>query len=91
MQDVATRVDQSCRRCARGEKCVYATWSAAYIWAEVEQALFHMRRCSAGYHRRIHHYILNLMWHYGQAQIAANTKHCPICRPEVDPSCFEAV
>ncbi len=70
MQDVASRVDQSCRGCASGQRCVKATWSAAYIWLEVEQALQELGRCSDGpacawctlQHRRI----LNLMWHYGQ-------------------------
>ncbi len=70
MQDVASRVDQSCRHCASGRRCVYHTWSAAYIWLEVEQALNGIRQCSDGpkcwwcvnQYRRI----LNLMWHYGQ-------------------------
>ena len=70
MQDVAIRVDQSCSRCANGLTCARATWSAAYLWLEVEQGLEGIRRCSAGpkcpWCVNQYRYILNLMWHYGQ-------------------------
>ena len=66
MQDVAQRIDQSCHRCANGQRCFYANASAAYIWIEVELRLQGLSKhgddivwsCNA--QRRI----LNLMWHY---------------------------
>lgn len=69
MQDVATRVDQSCHRCKSGEKCVYATWSAAYIWLEVEQRLQRLIECPQGpcaWCAHASQAIRSLMWHYGQ-------------------------
>ncbi len=67
MQDVASRVDQSCRRCGSGEKCVYATWSAAYIWLEIEQRLREVaKNTDAVWNCDQQRAILNLLWHYGQ-------------------------
>lgn len=94
MQDVATRIDQSCRRCSSGQRCVMASWSAAYIWLEVEHRLATLGDSTAEDealwrtdHRRL---ILNLMWHYAQAVYAESLKpKCPICRPEVEPLCFQ--
>lgn len=68
MQDVAERIDQSCRRCASGQRCVYAKWSAAYIWLEVETRLRELGKSTdevwnCNEQRRI----LNLMWHYACA------------------------
>jgi hypothetical protein len=70
MQDVASRIDQSCRRCASGQRCVKATWSAAYIWLEVEQRLAALGASAAEdegvWRTDATRAILSLMWHYGQ-------------------------
>ena len=61
----AELIDQSCRVCASGGQCVYANWSAKYIWVEVEKSLRELSRSTdlvwnCNEQRRI----LNLMWHY---------------------------
>ena len=85
MQNVATRVDQSCRRCARGEHCIYATWSAAYIWLEVEQGLYEIRWCDLREDKpgppcrtceQRQRRILNLMSHYGQRVYFESEESC---------------
>jgi len=76
MQDVAERVDQSCRRCAfraairddRAKPCVYAKWGAPYIWLEVETALAELAKSTdIAWNINAQRRILNLMWHYRQA------------------------
>ena len=70
MQDVATRVDQSCSRCGSGGPCPYGNWSAGEIWLEVERTLAGIGHCNAGPScgpcRTQQRFVLNLMWHYGQ-------------------------
>jgi hypothetical protein len=74
----APTIEQDCRRCVdvaanprtasgRPRKCVYAGWSAAYIWLEIKQRLEDLAndmeddRSWAVKQQRA---VLNLVWHY---------------------------
>lgn len=68
MQDVAQRVDQSCRRCAGGDSCPYRFYDAVTIWQQVDFRLQQVAKSTnAVWNCNEQRAILNLMWHYAEA------------------------
>ncbi|KKM90214.1 hypothetical protein LCGC14_1240940 [marine sediment metagenome] len=58
-------VEQICRLCASLQPCIYATWSAGYIWLEVEQRLERLAGSDdVVWNVNQQRAILNLMWHF---------------------------
>lgn len=81
-----THVEQSCRVCITHEgHCRYASLSPADIWNLIETGLMHISKSFDPVVRaNIRRTILNLIWHYKRSE----KRGCPICCPEIDPSCF---